>query len=411
MQIKTTKSTKYKISRRGRKHKRNIKNTLKIQTGGDMDEKLKFLLDFFNVVDGNREYLVNAFSDVIELYSVVDWNASDQDKIRYIKSNSTINASTPLEIVNNNNAIRQNPKFYKINNLNANRVRYGKSQVVKTKQTNKSYSFIAKIRFPKEYRGYNIHPEQNTIPTFSLTLLKNNAMDEYLILASYGDFFNPYNAHFYQILVMLSNYLKDKILSSASASASKSKKDIKDIKILFFGHSMGAIIVQHLYLYFHRNMDFNNQNLFVIISSTGNTLTEEDNTYYNELVNGNFISYGFCAIFPLGNFEEKYKEYKIDDQTSQIQIDELINKLIIDIHLLNSKNKVEDVPLLTIKTMLIQIEFGEHSKITAITDLNKFRYFKDNIELYIQTISNIFWFELIHNLSTTRQLLLDLLHT
>ena len=241
-----------------------------------MDEKLKSLLDFFNVVDANREYLVSAFSDAIELYSLVNWNASEQDKIEYIASNSkanaNANANAHLQIVNNNDNIRKNPKSYKINNSNGIPVQYGKSHLVKTKKSQKSYSFIAKIRFSDVKKDGLLPPELNNTPAFSLTLLKNGEFDEYLILVNYGDFFNPYSEQFNQILEMLHNYLKDKIIASA--------RNLKEnIKILFFGHSMGAIIVQHLYLYFHRHMEFSNSNLFIISSSIGNTLTEEDNKY------------------------------------------------------------------------------------------------------------------------------------
>ena len=79
---------------------------------------------------------------------------------------------------------------------------------------------------------------------------------------------------------------------------------------------MGGRIVQHLYLYFHRSMQFDNKNLFMVCSSVGNSLSEEDNTYYNEKVNGNFISYGFSAIstsssmqYNISNFTRQTEEY------------------------------------------------------------------------------------------------------
>jgi hypothetical protein len=410
-----TKITKVKISKKFGKNKRK---SLKIQKGGEIDEKLKFLLDFFNVIDANREYLVNAWSDAIELYSVVNWNASDQDKILFVEninqpnnsngaalsngnvSNASAHPPVKLQIGQNNEHYRRNPKVYKINSNNAkNSVTYSISSIVKTKRkstTPKSYSMIAKIRYEKPDNKIYIQ-----IPEFSITLLKNE-LDEYIILANYESFFNPYSYYFSQLIAILYEYLKKKIVDSAS-------KPRDDIKILFFGHSMGAIIVQHLYLYFHRNIEFNNANLYMISSSTGNTLKEEDNTYYNEYINGNFISYGFCTIHPFGNFQEQYQNYKIDQEEPVIEMKDIMDKLIIDSHLFNFKNQIGNKVLLTMKTILLQIKLRQN-EIIAVTDLSKFQYFKDNIEDYLIKFPDLF-FNMIHDFSSSRHALLSLIHT
>ena len=410
MQVKLT---KFKISKRRGKHNRK---SLKIQKGGEIDEKLKYLFDFFNVIKESRQYLLNAWSDAIELYSVVNWNASDQDKIQFVENinqpnnsngaalntdrNSGVRPSVKLQIEQNNNSYRKNAKIYKVNSNNANNITYSTTSIVKAKRKSIKptvYSMIARIRYSHSVDNIYIG-----IPKFSITLLKNES-DEYLILANYGSFFNPYSDYFSQLIAFLSEYLRNKILSSLSTTQ-------ENIKILFFGHSMGAIIVQHLYLYFHRNIRFNNANLYMISSSEGNTLSEVDNAYYNESVNGNFISYGFCTIHPFGNFQELYQNYKIDQEEPVIEMKDIMDKLIIDSRLFNFKNKIGDKVLLTMKTILLQIKLSQKdNEIIAVTDLNKFQYFKDNIEDYLRKFPDLF-FNMIHDFSSTRHALLNLLH-